>query len=105
MVRRYEGFIKDVANSPFWQYVAVMDLTTRPNHAVLNGKVFRYNDPIWNTHFPPNGVCCRCRVRALDKNDMKEKGLKIERSDSPLRQIQPDKGFDHNPAKTEILYI
>ncbi|MBF0487542.1 MAG: minor capsid protein [Nitrospirae bacterium] len=99
MAGRYKGMMADVDNRPYWQYVAVMDSRTRPSHAALNGKVFRYDDPFWNTHYPPNGFRCRCRVRALDAQDMKDKGLKVESSNSPYRQMQPDYGWDYNPGK------
>ncbi|MBF0516366.1 MAG: minor capsid protein [Nitrospirae bacterium] len=98
MAGRYKGMMADVANRPYWQYVAVMDRRTRPSHAALNGKIFRYDDAFWNTHYPPNGFRCRCRVRALDAQDMKDKGLKVEPSNSPYRHMQPDYGWDYNPG-------
>ncbi|MBF0568293.1 MAG: minor capsid protein [Nitrospirae bacterium] len=99
MAGRYKALMKDVANRPYWQYVAVMDSKTRPAHKALNGKVFRYDDPFWDTHFPPNGFGCRCKVFGLSANDMKEEGLQTETKDSPYRNIQPDYGWDYNPGK------
>ncbi|MBF0404949.1 MAG: minor capsid protein [Nitrospirae bacterium] len=99
MVGRYKGMMLDVANRPYWQYTAVMDRKTRPGHSALNGKIFRYDDSFWNTHYPPNGFRCRCRVRALSSKDMREKGLKAEPVDSPYRHMQPDEGWDYNPGK------
>ncbi|WP_434083767.1 phage head morphogenesis protein, partial [Escherichia coli] len=50
---RYTQMMNNTDTHPFWQYVAVMDSRTRPAHSALNGLVFRYDDPFWNTHYPP----------------------------------------------------
>ncbi|GAB4327353.1 MAG: phage minor head protein [Calditrichia bacterium] len=125
MAGKYKAFLQNVQNRPYWQYVAVMDQKTRPSHRQLHGKVFRYNDPFWDTFFPPNGWNCRCRVRALSKQDLKNMGLKVESAlnflstkmapiypganiSRPLtvyknpangQTISPDPGFSYNPAK------
>ncbi|EJQ3200001.1 phage minor head protein [Salmonella enterica] len=75
-VGRYAQLMNSTDTHPFWQYVAVMDSRTRPSHAALNGLVFRYDDPFWKTHYPPNGWNCRCRVRALSQERMNALGLK-----------------------------
>ncbi|EBT2028284.1 phage head morphogenesis protein, partial [Salmonella enterica] len=58
---RYAQMMSDADAFPFWQYVAVMDGRTRPEHARLHGLVFRYDDPFWRWFYPPNGWQCRCR--------------------------------------------
>ncbi len=37
----------------------------RADHAILHGKVFRWNDPFWNTFTPPWDFGCRCTMQAL----------------------------------------
>ncbi|EID6269908.1 minor capsid protein [Salmonella enterica] len=89
-VGRYAQLMNSTDTHPFWQYVAVMDSRTRPSHAALNGLVFRYDDPFWKTHYPPNGWNCRCRVRALSQERMNALGLKASRGDKHLttKQVQ-----------------
>lgn len=83
-VGRYAQLMNSTDTHPFWQYVAVMDNRTRPSHAALNGLVFRYDDPFWKTHYPPNGWNCRCRVRALSQERMNALGLQATQGDKYL---------------------
>jgi len=75
---RYREMMENVKDRPYWQYVAVMDSRTRPAHSALNGKVFRYDDPFWKVHYPPNGFQCRCRVRSLSEQDVEARKLTVE---------------------------
>jgi len=78
MAGRYREMMENVKDRPYWQYVAVMDSRTRPAHSALNGKVFRYDDPFWKVHYPPNGFQCRCRVRSLSEQDVEARKLTVE---------------------------
>ncbi|GAB4442534.1 MAG: hypothetical protein OHK0040_13580 [bacterium] len=76
--------MENVDNRPYWQYVAVLDSKTRPAHRALHGKIFRYDDPFWNTHYPPLGFNCRCRVRALSQSDIDKKGLSVDSAEGRI---------------------
>lgn len=84
MAGRYRAQLANVENRPWWMYVAVLDARTRPGHAALNGRVFRYDDPFWSRFYPPNGFYCRCTVRALDDDDLERLGKKPESSEGHL---------------------
>ncbi|MDI9559691.1 MAG: phage minor head protein [Pseudomonadota bacterium] len=75
---RYREMMENVKDRPYWQYVAVMDSRTRPAHAALNNKIFRYDDPFWKSFYPPNGFQCRCRVRTFSEKDIEERNLTVE---------------------------
>jgi len=80
----YTDMVDSADTYPYWQFVCVMDSATRPSHAALNGKIFRWDDPIWNTHFPPLDWGCRCRVRKLTSAQVRAKGLKVEASSGSM---------------------
>ena len=84
---------------PYWQYLAMGDARTRPSHAALNGQVFRHDDPFWNSHYPPNGFNCRCRVRALTAEQVKERGLKITSSRGRLATVNQHAGIDKHSGE------
>jgi hypothetical protein len=51
---------------PYWKYVHNDTvLHPRPQHLAWDGLVLKHDDPWWQTHFPPNGWGCRCRVTAV----------------------------------------
>lgn len=123
MAGRYKTQLDNSDERPYWQYVAVMDNRTRPEHAELNERTFRCDDPFWDSFYPPNGWRCRCRVRALTKDDLdgaepdnsegclsEEMELVSKKSGEmkpvtvykdPLtgHKIKPDVGWSYNPGK------
>lgn len=124
MTGRYKTQMDNVDNRPYWEYVAVLDNRTRPEHAQLHGLIYRYDDPFWASFYPPNGWRCRCRVNALSDYNLKKKDAKPGNSTGTLSQemrlvskksgeykpvtvytdpltgkkIAPDVGWSHNPA-------
>jgi SPP1 gp7 family putative phage head morphogenesis protein len=123
MAGRYKGMVEASDSHPYWMYSAVLDDRTRPRHRSLNGRVFRWNDPIWQVIYPPNGYNCRCRVRPLSERDMRREGRALSLGEGHLdtvtvdlgprggkidvtgyrdpatgERFAPDPGFDHNPS-------
>lgn len=86
---------------PYLMYVAVMDARTRESHALLNGKVYRKDDPVWDVIYPPNGFNCRCRTRALTAGQVEREGRRV--SPSPALEKQEVRaGLD--PVTGEVTY-
>jgi SPP1 gp7 family putative phage head morphogenesis protein len=126
MAGRYQGLLAAKETSPWWEYSAVMDNRTRPVHASLDGRVFRYDDPFWTSWYPPNGFRCRCRViprtefakqrgdfqtsvgegrmttisKSVKKPDGKIASVQIVGYKDPVtgKVLAPDMGFDYNPG-------
>lgn len=110
---RYKQMMESVEYLPNWEYITIGDGRVRPAHAALSGTVRRYDDPFWNTWYPPNGFNCRCVVEVTTKEPSgsgtpvwnKKLADKAMEAGSPMREIDraqgklsPDKGFDRNDA-------
>ena len=93
---RYKRQQETIASRPYWQYIAVLDGAARLRHRELHGKVFRADDPIWNTIYPPNGFRCRCRVRSLSERQVRARGLETS---SDTGGFTPDPGWASNPGQ------
>lgn len=104
---------------PYWRLVAVMDVSTRPEHAAMNGKIYRYDHSFWDTWYPPNGFRCRCTVYTVSESEMKRNGWKVETTDPtggliepiepgtgrklPARSLLPDPGWGDRTGDLESL--
>lgn len=90
MAGRYREMLANADDRPWWTYVAVLDAATRPSHAALHGLTFRFDDPFWGSHYPPNGWGCRCRVRARSNKNLERDGATPDSSEGRLvsRQVE-----------------
>lgn len=121
-VGRYQQMMALVDIAPYWRYDGINDARTRPTHLAMHGRVFRYDSPVWDTWYPPNGYRCRCSVTSLTEGQVKRRGLKVETWDpsgetvfpidpqlglqSPVPvQLLPDPGFAYNPGKAYMQGI
>ena len=93
-VARQQMMRANADKRPYWMYDALLDGRTRPEHAAMDGMVFPADDPIWNTHAPPNGFNCRCRIRALSAEEVEQRGLSISSSAGKLHQVAQRVGLD-----------
>ncbi|MEI6070134.1 MAG: phage minor head protein [Methylococcaceae bacterium] len=57
---------------PYWKYIHNDTVAhPRPLHQSWNGTVLKYDDPFWDSHYPPNGFGCRCRIAAVRPTEYK----------------------------------
>lgn len=121
---RYEEQLANAEFRPYLERVAVMDRLTRPKHAALNGFTARYDDPVWQFIYPPDGWRCRCRVRARSEADINRYSITVQSSQDRIETVQqawgpngtrtvqalringelytPDAGFGHNPGQGHL---
>lgn len=110
---RYERMQRTKARRPYARYVCVDDGNTRAEHWRWHGLVLPIDDPFWDTHWPPNGWGCRCKVMQLSDRDLERYGFKVgaapavetvtyvnERTGQRTRVPKGiDPSFDYNPGK------
>lgn len=66
---------------PAFQFQAVIDSETRPNHKAADGLIFEVTNPVWNKISPPLGYNCRCQLVFLSQNKLKRMGRLTKNSD------------------------
>lgn len=72
---RFRAQSANAGSRPYFQYLSMDDDRVRPSHRAMSGRVYRHDDPIWRTHYPPNGFNCRCTVRALTARQARGMGV------------------------------
>ncbi len=122
-----------VERRPFWRYVHNDSVThPRPQHKRWGDMklTLRHDHPFWETHFPPNGWGCKCRVVAVaapgdgDGTEPPEGWAQTDpatgarvgidegwgyapgaRADNELRSFVQDKLIDYPPAIERMLSV
>lgn len=102
VTRAYSDGVKAMGAKPelagavaAYEFSATMDSDTRPNHAAANGFTAQTHDTAWHTLEPPLGFNCRCRLRAITRQEAMRRGMDL----STVSRVQipagagPDEGF------------
>jgi len=58
----------------YWQYRHGGSADPREQHLSWDGLVLPADDPWWQTHYPPNGWGCSCKVVSLSEADLEHLG-------------------------------
>ncbi|MBF2055099.1 MAG: hypothetical protein IGS03_16745 [Candidatus Sericytochromatia bacterium] len=99
---------------PYWVYRHSGSANPRHQHKAWNGLTLPADDPFWQTHYPPNGWGCGCRVVGIRKpEDARRYGGDGKLSPRPVIQIDPrtgtpvgiDKGWDYMPGATAAAQL
>ena len=84
---------------PYVRYHARTDRRCRPEHAQLDGRIFRKDDPFLSTHTPPWDFNCRCWLEEIDEQEAGETPDLIQ-PPTPADKVTVDtkSGFSFDPA-------
>jgi hypothetical protein len=91
---------------PYWIYKTEEDGHVRPEHAALEGLVFRIGDPEGDSVHPSCAWNCRCHSEPVDDRYLKEENKQVSKGSDFLTENDPktnkpyvDKDFRFNPGK------
>ncbi len=93
---RYAQMKETVSTRPYWQYHHGDSIKPRKNHLAWDGLIFRHDDPVWQTRWPPNGWGCRCYASSLSGREMEKKGLKLADAPPYTDNTGIDEGWAYN---------
>lgn len=71
---QWERAQRTKAGLPYFIYELGPSREHRADHLRYAGLVLPVDDPFWDTHMPPNGWGCKCRVRQITKAEADEHG-------------------------------
>lgn len=66
---QWERIQRTKKTHPYLRYITKRDDRVRPLHASWDNVTLPVDDAFWQTHYPPNGWRCRCRVVAVNQRD------------------------------------
>lgn len=97
MAGRWNGQRQAIDRRPYGEYRAVLDPSTRPDHRAADGTVLPLDDPFFDTHYPPNGWGCRCRVVSLSERQVQRRNLTVQ-SGEEVENFASE-GWRYHPGK------
>lgn len=84
---------------PYLLYLTAGDSRVREEHQRWNYILLPVGHEFWNTHYPPNGWGCRCKVVSLNLRDIQRMALKVTDPDSLKDHLKPIKTIDHETGE------
>ncbi len=103
---------------PFLIYELGPSREHRDDHIAWNHIIRRVDDVFWQTHMPPNGWGCKCRVRQLSQIEVEQRGgvtplpaqqtvawknKQTGKIESVPKGIDP--GWDYNPGQHYLAHM
>ncbi|SBW14307.1 hypothetical protein BR10RB9215_C11520 [Brucella sp. 10RB9215] len=72
----WEKTVRNKRFLPFLVYLLSVSAERRPEHETWVGIVLPVDHPFWDTHYPPNGWGCKCRIRQITQREAERLGWK-----------------------------
>lgn len=100
-IGQYKAQVEIKKTHPNWLYDGVIDGREQDHTRMYDGKIWRADDPIWNSIYPPNGYNCRCNVIPLTQDDVSSMGETIQNKSKKFESDAKENlgKFAFNPGK------
>ncbi|MBL8370029.1 MAG: minor capsid protein [Burkholderiaceae bacterium] len=85
---QWQRMLRNRGSHPYARYVSMDDGRVRPEHRAWHNTVLPIDHPWWNTHRPPNGYHCRCRVVGVTRAEF-ERGFAQSRPGAETDENAP----------------
>ena len=85
-----EELKKQTGDEVYFEYVALLDSSTRPEHRSWDGIIRPIDDSFWDNHYPTNGWNCRCSVVTRTKASLIANGLKPAQPPKRITELKKD---------------
>lgn len=85
---QWQRMLRNRDSHPYARYVSMDDSRVRPLHRAWHNTVLPVDHPWWETHRPPNGYHCRCRVIGLTRAEF-ERGFAQSRPGAETDENAP----------------
>lgn len=103
---RYRQQSRISALRPYLVYKQLQRPTKRETHEPLHNVCKPFDDPFWDTYYPPNGWRCGCEARSLSKKQAENGILNGSYHRNPSPNFSPDRDvpveWRHNPGMEMI---
>ena len=117
-VGQWQRIERSKKSLPYLRYELGPSREHRDAHVAWNGITLPVDDPFWQTHMPPNGWGCKCRVRQLTKTQVDKLNGVSKRPDTKKMLWQHpqtgkiyhvpkgiDPGWDFNPGQHYLQHL
>jgi SPP1 gp7 family putative phage head morphogenesis protein len=102
MQAQYRKQLQEAVLRPIWVYQSQLSgRNRRQEHIALHGSAYRYDDPVWNKYYPPNGWGCQCYVTTKSEAGAERDGIKAgDSSGETLPEI--DETWAYNAGREAL---
>lgn len=66
---QWQRLVRNQNSTPYARYVTMDDSRVREAHRRWHNVTLALDDPWWDTHRPPNGWRCRCRIMGVAQQE------------------------------------
>lgn len=108
-ISQYEKWHECLENKKSQSYLlydAIPDSRTRDGHAATDGIIRKIDDDFWKTHYPPNGINCRCLCISLNERKAKERSKNNQGTNKLITsEMKPDNEWNFNIGENLDAFV